>query len=83
VPHPYRDPALPPRPAPDRDREWPAEDLALAAVLGPLGVAIAMFGQGPTELALATILIGLAGSVLRDAYRVCSRRLPSPPRRTP
>ena len=81
MPHPYRDPSFPPRPAPDRD--WPAEDLALAAVLGPLGVAVAVFGQGPTELAFAVILVVLAGSILRDAYRVCERRRPAPLRRTP
>lgn len=81
MPHPYRDPSLPPRSAPDRD--WPAEDLALAAVLAPLGVAVAVFGQGPTELAFAMILLGLAGGILRDAHRVCKSRGPSPLRRTP
>ena len=77
--HPYRDPSSPVTESPLRAREWPAEDLALAGVLGPLGVGIAVYGKGPMELTFAIALIVVALNVLREAYRLAGRR--GPPRR--
>jgi hypothetical protein len=67
------------RSRPVRDRDWPVEDLALAGVLGPLGVAIAVYGEGPMEITFAIALIVVALKVLREAYRVADRRGPPAP----
>lgn len=73
--HPYRDPASPARSTRrSSEREWPAEDLALAGILGPLGVGIAVYGEGPLEITFAIALVVVALEVLREAYRVAWTR---------
>jgi hypothetical protein len=67
--HPYREPANVPDLSSDPAKDPCADDLALAAILGPLGAVVALSSDRATELGVGLILVAIALLVVAASRR--------------
>jgi hypothetical protein len=68
--HPYRQSGNEPEPEPEPPAgKLPGDDLALALIVGALGVVLGASAERVSELAIGLVLIGLASFIVTAARR--------------